>query len=41
MKEIKHEEWRMNKCTHKETETIEVSGTDETITICHECSCEV
>lgn len=31
----------MKPCDHKEIETIPVRGTDETITICHECGQEV
>lgn len=31
----------MSDCKHKETETIDIAGTDETITICHDCGYEV
>ncbi|HDR7870827.1 TPA: hypothetical protein QCY24_004565 [Bacillus wiedmannii] len=26
-----------NSCTHGDNQTIEIKGTDESITVCHEC----
>lgn len=31
----------MKDCKHKETETIAIPGTLETITICHDCGYEI
>ncbi|WP_205190612.1 hypothetical protein [Bacillus cereus] len=28
-------------CTHVDNQTIEIKGTDETITVCHECGEEL
>ncbi|EEK72551.1 hypothetical protein bcere0007_29540 [Bacillus mycoides] len=28
-------------CTHGDNQTIEIKGTDESITVCHECGEEV
>lgn len=42
-KGIKQDEKEMMKCIHEtdEIETIAIGGTDETITICHDCGCEL
>jgi hypothetical protein len=32
---------KIDMCNHAETETIDIPGTDETITICHNCGYEV
>jgi hypothetical protein len=31
----------VEECEHQGNETIEISGTDETITICHDCGKEL
>lgn len=28
-------------CTHENSEIMNVIGTEETVTICHDCGCEV
>ena len=32
---------KMKHCKHNNNETIEISGTDETISICHDCGYEI
>lgn len=32
---------RMKDCNHEENETIDIPGTDETITICRDCGYEI
>ncbi|MBM7681980.1 hypothetical protein JOD43_002152 [Pullulanibacillus pueri] len=31
----------MERCTHENCETVDIQGTDERITICHDCGDEI
>lgn len=31
----------MNDCLHENAEVVEIGGTDEAITVCHDCGTEI